>query len=232
MTAVIIQDMAFRSAEIFSYGALATHISHEEMPQFFEKFEEFKAYQLFKGYGPFEDIDQAIRFAVIDSLLDVVNHFKLPIVYGAVNKAKLRNEFLGSANPVDVCFRVCMRGVNEYATNNGNFRELAVLIADESNKDKKVIRNSFYDFRQRIAAGKLLVCLHDDMYFGESKYSVGIQLADLCGYFIAKHLQQDSCTAAQAFTARSRTGSFSRRCNQRTKKIRHINPIFTKPSRG
>ncbi len=33
--------------------------------------------------------------------------------------------------------------------------------------------------------------VHDDMYFGSSKDSVGIQLADLCGYFIAKHLEGD-----------------------------------------
>jgi Protein of unknown function (DUF3800) len=31
---------------------------------------------------------------------------------------------------------------------------------------------------------------HDDMYFGDSKYSIGIQLADLCAFFIAKHLEK------------------------------------------
>jgi hypothetical protein len=41
------------------------------------------------------------------------------------------------------------------------------------------------------ALGKL-VHLHDDMYFGSSKDSIGVQLADLCGYFIAKHLEGDA----------------------------------------
>jgi hypothetical protein len=29
------------------------------------------------------------------------------------------------------------------------------------------------------------------MYFGSSKDSVGIQLADLCAYFVAKHLENN-----------------------------------------
>jgi hypothetical protein len=29
------------------------------------------------------------------------------------------------------------------------------------------------------------------MYFGDSRHSLGIQLADLCSYFIARHLDGD-----------------------------------------
>ena len=35
------------------------------------------------------------------------------------------------------------------------------------------------------------------MYFGDSKFSLGIQLADLCAFFIAKHLEKN--TAAEGF---------------------------------
>src|SRR5215467_5208862 len=35
---------------------------------------------------------------------------------------------------------------------------------------------------------------HDDMYFGDSRYSMGIQLADLCAYFIGRHLEGDTET--------------------------------------
>jgi hypothetical protein len=34
--------------------------------------------------------------------------------------------------------------------------------------------------------------ISDDMYFGDSQYSIGIQLADLCSYFIARHLDGDA----------------------------------------
>ncbi len=33
--------------------------------------------------------------------------------------------------------------------------------------------------------------VHDEMYFGDSADSVGIQMADLCAYFIAKRLEED-----------------------------------------
>ncbi len=36
--------------------------------------------------------------------------------------------------------------------------------------------------------------LHDDMYFGNSQESVGLQLADLCSYFIVKHLEGNQAT--------------------------------------
>ena len=36
--------------------------------------------------------------------------------------------------------------------------------------------------------------IHDSMYFGNSKDSIGIQLADLSSYLIARHLEQDSST--------------------------------------
>jgi hypothetical protein len=39
--------------------------------------------------------------------------------------------------------------------------------------------------------GNELLHFHDDMYFGDSRYSIGIQLADLCAYFLARHLEGD-----------------------------------------
>jgi hypothetical protein len=71
---------------------------------------------------------------------------------------------------------------------------LAILIADDCQKDiKNTLRKSFRQLRNKIrplnyALGKL-VHVHDDMYFGSSKDSIGIQLADLCGYFIANILR-------------------------------------------
>lgn len=37
--------------------------------------------------------------------------------------------------------------------------------------------------------------LHDDIYFGDSKNSIGIQLADLCGFVIRRHLEGDLAVA-------------------------------------
>jgi hypothetical protein len=76
---------------------------------------------------------------------------------------------------------------------------MALFIADGGDsKDRNAVQRSFRDLRTRMRPPQhtsgSLIYLHDDMYFGDSKYSIGIQLADLCGYFIARHLQGDAET--------------------------------------
>lgn len=196
ITVVIMPDDAFRGAEAGTAISLGMLIPEDKAEVFWQKFTEFKAYELFKGYGPFEEIEQSARFKIIECLLMIVKTFRFPIVYGAVDKAEFKKKCFayGSVNLVDVCFRLCVRGVDEFVSRN---HEVAILIADETDdKTKTTLRNSFYEYRERvrpISAGKRddprLPYLHDDVYFGDSRYSIGIQLADLCGYFISKHLE-------------------------------------------
>jgi Protein of unknown function (DUF3800) len=191
MTAVVIPDTAFRDIELFASGSLLAFIP-DKVEEFLARFEEFKAWELFNGYGPFDGIDQTVRFNIIRFLLLVVKSGKFPVIYGAVNKAELRRQVYSSANPVDICFRVCINGINTFIEKKWP-HSFALVIADESNKDKKALRAAFYEYRDRMkATHDPFTVLHDDMYFGDSKYSIGIQLADLCGYFVSKHLQGDA----------------------------------------
>jgi hypothetical protein len=195
MTAVLIPDGFFHAAQSRIIGGLAAYIPEDKAEEFWQKFEEFKGCELFGGYGPFDGIEQSVRDGIIEYLLDLLVEFKLPIVYGAIEKEKMREQIWGTANPVDVCFRLCMDGIVEQmkCELNGGF---ALLIADQSTKDWKPMRESFREFRRRMARpGREpfpTPYVHDDMYFGDSKFSIGIQLADLCGFFIAKHLQNDA----------------------------------------
>jgi hypothetical protein len=192
MTAVIVADGFFHAAQSRAIGGLAAYIPEDKADEFWQKFEEFKGWQLFGGYGPFDGINQETRFGIIEYLLNLVSEFKMPIVYGAVEKEKLRKKSYGSALPLDMCFRICMDGIAEEMQRD--FRhDFALLVADNSNADAKRLRESFYEFRRGMKReGREpfpTPHLHDDMYFGDSKYSIGIQLADLCGYFISKHLE-------------------------------------------
>jgi Protein of unknown function (DUF3800) len=74
-----------------------------------------------------------------------------------------------------------------------------MLIVDDCQKDiKNTLRKSFQQLRKFITPPDFglgqLVHVHDDMYFGNSKDSIGLQLADLSSYFIAKHLEGDTTT--------------------------------------
>jgi hypothetical protein len=75
-----------------------------------------------------------------------------------------------------------------------------LLIVDDCDKATKAgLQNSFRQMRgtPRISpeGAHSLSFIHDDIYFGDSKFSVGIQLADLCSFFIAKHLIGDDPVA-------------------------------------
>ena len=70
-----------------------------------------------------------------------------------------------------------------------------MLITDET-KDghlKAAIRNGFKALRGRLRppewSAKRRWRVHDDIYFGDSRDSLGIQVADLCNYFLKRKLE-------------------------------------------
>jgi hypothetical protein len=212
LTAVIVEDQSFNTVEFVSSMVIESLIPQDK----YEQFEEFHACELYGGYGAFEDIDQSKRFDAIHTLLHTVEASSAVIAYGAVDLDQLHRRVYASANPLDIAFRSCASGVEKWLEENAlkdlsncDFEagqilpnRLGLFIADDGDKkDKASLQSSFRDLRRRMRPpsyeiGKLCY-LHDDMYFGDSKFSVGIQLADLCGYFIAKHLQGDE--AAEGF---------------------------------
>jgi hypothetical protein len=215
MSAVIIKDNDFKLAEL-GMAAIPEQLMGAEK---LSKFEEFHACELYGGYGAFEGIDQDRRFEAIRKLLALLQTTQSCVVYGSIDLDVLKNEVYGSADPVDVCFRKCLVMIRDWADalvkshidaemGDGIWEfdrvaeimmprmvsNLVILVVDECDgKTKNTLQKSFHSLRQRNFGFHLLSdCFHDDMYFGDSRYSIGIQLADLCSYFIARHLQGDT----------------------------------------
>jgi hypothetical protein len=201
LSTVLMRDRLFSPIE---------HVIGNLFPEFlpeekWESFEEFHAWELFGGgYGIFDGIDQQRRFAAIESLLTIIPDYKLPIVYGAVDVRELQRRHYGSADPIDVAFRLCLEGIStvmgtEQSESHGT--EFALLIVDDTNRDnKKRLKQTYRELRKQVRPPHWhpgTWYIHDDMYFGDSKDSIGIQLADLCSYFIGKHLESDA--AAEHF---------------------------------
>jgi hypothetical protein len=212
LTAVVVEDQAFTSIEFLSSMVIENLMPNDK----YEQFEEFHACELYGGYGVFEGMDQGKRHEAIRTLLHGIEMSSAVIAYGAVDLQALSRLVYASANPVDMAFRACASGVEKWLEDKGmkhlsecNFEAgqvlpncLGLFIADDGDKkDKATLQSTYRSLRRRMRppsfeTGKF-VYLHDDMYFGDSKFSVGIQLADLCGYIIAKHLQGD--VAAEGF---------------------------------
>ena len=101
---------------------------------------------------------------------------------------------------IDSCFRKCMESIEQFIA---GIRppEVVMPIVDDCNKPiKQVLQKSFRELRKRItqpipSPGQLWH-FHDALGFFDSTDSVGIQVADLCAYFIAKHHKNDDPTAA------------------------------------
>jgi hypothetical protein len=202
MSAVIVKDTIFHELEL----VMGLIVEDCLPPEKIEHFVEFHACELYGGYGVFEGIKQEERFRIIKRLLDLLEH--CPVIYGAVDLRRLGDVVYASADPVDIAFRICATGVEQWLTQHleAAFQEnrehddlrhtMALLIADDcDSKTKTSMQRSFRRMRKPLHPPEYksgpLRHVHDDMYFGASKFSVGIQLADLCSYFIAKHLEGD-----------------------------------------
>lgn len=219
MSGVILEDKRFKVVEIVMCAIQELLVPSEKLNQF----EEFHACELYGGYGVFEGISQEKRFEAIKSLLGIVQRAKLPVVYGAVDLGELNKAVCASADPLDISFRLCVKGIQSWAQDTlfarlkydpaeptggmteenaallvGSWLEtLVILIADECDpKMRNTLQRSFRSLRPPYRPPSHLkppiVPFHDDMYFGDSRFSVGIQLADLCSYFIARHLEGDN----------------------------------------
>jgi Protein of unknown function (DUF3800) len=200
--AVIIFPDMFGHVENLHSAAIQQIIPVDQIE---DKFQEFHAAELYNGEGPFEGIDESKRFDAIRVLLMAVQMEKLPYIYAAVDRAKLKTSPMGSANPLDVAFRLCALGIEDWARNmhpqrHGaiqlDFKDLCLFIFDdtEDKQLKKQLRNSYRSLRAARPYippnDNRLWHAHDDIYFGDSRDSVGIQMVDLCNYFMWRHLLQ------------------------------------------
>lgn len=199
--AVIVKDSEFKFLE-----GMSTNVKiwfADEMG--IKAIDEFNAHNLFRGEGIFESIEEKKRFDCIQYLFEVVMDMaEMSVIYGSVNRTALDCMDIASVNPADVSFRKCVAGIDWWVAslsinNDGSIGqdELCILIMDDTAdvQLKKMLRQSYRALTRspnpRQAAKSRLEHLHDDLYFGDSVDSVGLQCADACAYFIGLHLNED-----------------------------------------
>lgn len=187
MAAVIISDDLFSSIE----QELAYYV-YERIPKELRDKCEMHATDILNGNAPFDKLSQPERMELISQCVHVLEKWNIPIVYGSVDIDQLARTDYATANVIDIAFRRCAKAIEEWFRLNGGF---GMMIADnEKSKqhEKSAILNVFRQFREFVRSSPptrgLLEHIHDDIYFGDSKFSVGIQLADVCALLISRHL--------------------------------------------
>src|SRR5689334_11545268 len=189
--AVVVEDSHFWKLDLDSAVLVEDIVSEEKR----ETFEEFHAAHLFGGYESFKDLDQAVRHDAIGWLLNSLKEHSIPFIYAAVDKRALEKSAFASSLSLDVAFRICACGVADWNTKiierDGQSSIASrpyLLIADDTDDKaaKHALRTSFRSLRPKSHSkdyrGSRFWMCHDEMYFGDSKSSVGIQLADLCAH--------------------------------------------------
>lgn len=166
---------------------------------------EFKGRDLFRGTGSFEGIAEANRFATLHNLLGMFESGEgMFIAYGAVDRNAIADTVVATLDPADVALRKCLSGVEKVLAERALPAERdanAILVMDDTGDThlKERLRTTFRSMRRRSrphpsdinAKGDRGALPHflDDFYFGASRDCMGLQIADLCAYFIGLHLR-------------------------------------------
>jgi hypothetical protein len=188
--ALLIQDEHFSNFELLTSTVVENLIPVNKLAEF----KEFHAVELYGGHGVFKDIDEKERHVAIEILLRVVDRFEMTFVYSAVDTRALSFSAFGGANPLDVAFRMCIIEIEkQIATPTKPALCLLIMDNTEDAALKHQLKQSFKSVRGRLGPPQWgpsrLLHFHDDMYFGDSRDSIGIQIADLCNYFVARKLK-------------------------------------------
>ena len=193
LSAVLVHDKLFEGLEVKAAIVVESLIPEERRAQF----TEFHGWELYGGYGIFDGIAPEERFRAIRILLGAVTEYKLPVVSAIVDLERLRLMPYASAEPYDLAFRKCIVAIQNIAFGVQPTAETGLLILDNTTdkRVKEAAKQSFRTFRPHLheiggfTLGPLWN-LHDAMYFGDSRDALGLQLADLCSYFIRRNEEQ------------------------------------------
>jgi len=184
---VLIKEGQFRTLE-----SILALVRECEVPEDFKDSFEFHASDLFNQRGKFQNMERATAIKILEQCVHWIKQAGIPVFYGAVDVDRHKLTLAGDAPPVSVGLRICLGGVNSWIEKNDP-DEIAIPIFDNVSNGpvRNAVQNAFRLCRKRmnIDGGD---CgqwkhLHDDLYFGDSQHSVGIQAADICTYFVNRH---------------------------------------------
>jgi Protein of unknown function (DUF3800) len=187
---IIVREDQLLECEKQLDAVLEKHIPEKDREGF-----EFHAHQLFGGRGYFKNKRKwthVKRQWIIKDVLDSLLLFKLPIIYGAIDKAKHHRKYAIPFDAHDLAFMLFAERVDDWLASNAPF-EVCILIADETKRDT-IIKSSLRQYRKEgipIGHPKKPRKLHniaDAIYFANSKDTWGLQVADFCNFFIKRHL--------------------------------------------
>jgi Protein of unknown function (DUF3800) len=150
-------------------------------------------------------VDEASRFTAIQVLLGAVRWEGPQFVYAAVDRKKFELSPFGTGRPLVTAFRMCLLEVEDWATANHPDRSggkaktldwndtyLCILDDCDNKALKDELRRAYRTLRSKHPFipphENRLWHAHDDMFFVDSKDSLGVQIVDLCNFFVKRRI--------------------------------------------
>jgi hypothetical protein len=163
----------------------------------------FHASNLFLGKDQFKDIPLPDCHEALRQLVRFPSNMNYAYIYSAIDKHQVERSPAGSANPYDMAFRMVASAIEDFLraqlpppdSGIGGEYPLSLLIVDECDAAiKGHIRRSFRQMRQQLRmplTQNRLSHTVDDLFFGSSVCSVGLQVADACNYVMWRRLAEN-----------------------------------------
>jgi len=164
-----------------------------EVPEELQKNFEFHTSELLNGLGRFESVERSKALDIIAKGTRLISVRGYPLFYGAVDSEKHRSGLFSDAEPITVGFKICLDAVQDWMEQHAPGEMCLAVFDNVSPKLRQALQQAFRGSRKQLdtmegSKGKWGNFV-DDLYFGDSAYSVGIQAADLCTYLIKRHLE-------------------------------------------
>jgi hypothetical protein len=153
----------------------------------------FHAADLYQSAGPFNGLARAKATETLEACLHWIAANKIPIVFGAVDITSQSDGIREHPHPAAAAFTICAKGAELWMRENATDRLGVVIVDSSAGPDvRQAVQTAFRDLRRHVHAfgsnRLVLKHFHDDLYFGDSACSFGVQAADICAWFIYRHI--------------------------------------------
>jgi hypothetical protein len=184
MAGIIIRDREWQKLESHYNGFCAKACEkYPPDPKF-----EIHAGEIFQGEGEFRNWSKDDRATLLMDTLNTFTSHDIPVIYGAIDKQKLKSKYSDPFAPHGLAFMLCVERIEEWFRFNAN-NETGMLICDET-KVKSEFKKSLKQYQRfGIPLGiknAKLDHIVDTIHFADSHECYGIQLADAANYFIKR----------------------------------------------
>jgi Protein of unknown function (DUF3800) len=197
---VIIKDWQWLKVERLAKEIAETLVPEQLRPDF-----EFHACDIFNGSNAWSqwrnNVGKELRFEILKRLIGLIRRNRLPIIQCSWVKNGERDRDIIKLRQ-GLAFSVCVDSVERWFQEKAK-TDVGMLVADVQGqrKDEAIFKQEIRRARtvSRLSRKPALRHIVDTIHFAGSHESIGLQLADICAFFIKRHYRAHPADEAEPF---------------------------------